>query len=234
MGQIFYDKYDISFNRYFLCFFLQLSCLWLLCACKNDEEQPISVIPNTNLVNNEIIISNISDIPQNTKFNKVKVKITGTCWETIDNIETDYSNGKVILSLPAEFPTIKLQKALRSDNHDYCGCWYAQSNHTNARVAVLGDIIAYDNNKQVGRIYLTDWSGTGSALYKSFIYYCYADQPFSLTGSDRTYQYETSFKKGWNAYAHVNQKESDDKSVLCTTSIAKEKVLTWHFESGAY
>ncbi|WP_280746921.1 hypothetical protein [Parabacteroides sp. PF5-9] len=204
-------------------------------GCKNDEDpETVISIPNTCLIENEIIISEIAGIPENVSFNKVKIEITGSCWEVIDLIEANYSEGVAIVSLPAHLPEEKLQLVVRLNNN-MCGFWDATSDNTDARVAALGDIIAYNNNEQVGRIYLSDWSGEGSAAHKSFVYYHYADRPFTLSGKNATYNYSASFKEGWNAYANINPAESHGPGgVFCTTTITEKTPLSWHFESWVY
>lgn len=215
-------------------FLFLFACLGVVCGCSDDADLPgeePEVIPATCLANNKIYLSDIAGIPESVTFNKVKVEISGSCWEVIDLVEAPYEDGKAVLLLPASFPAGKLQPAIRIDG-DICGHWEAVIDRPEARVAALKDIIAYHDEQRVGRIYLTDWEGEGSTLHKSYLYYQYADSPFTLSGFSKTYTYKASFEEGWNAYANVNQLESSRSGgVLCTTSIAEELSLVWRFNS---
>lgn len=130
-------------------------------------------------------------------------------------------------------------KAGRDDASDYTGFWPAVTSDPAANIAALKDIIAYDGDKKVGRIYLSDWSGTGSKDGKMFVYFHYADRDFGLSGynftlrpnGQKSFRYEALFKSGWNAYAQV--KESDNMS-LYTTSLAADRKLYWLFEPHIY
>ena len=233
------DMYKISF-RTLLSAFLLITCLMgCMCACSDDEDPPAPTpIPNTGLLENSITISNITGIPEHITIDLVKAEISGLEWKIITTVEAVYKEGKVTLPLPPEFPAEKLCKVVRNNASDYTGFWPAEeTDNAEARVAGLGDIIAYYNNEPVGRIYLADRLNEGSTLNKSFIYYHYTNRPFSLGGYNitkpgqtrKSYQYEASFKKGWNAY--VNTKQSNEGIVLCTTSISEETPLAWYFET---
>lgn len=220
--------------------------LYLVCSCEDDEEPVVAPPANTCLKGNEITISNIKNIPANITFNKVKAEISGDCWDIIGTVETTYANGEAILTLPTEFPVEKLAKVARSDASDYTGFWPAVTNNTNAKVAGLGDFIAYNNDEKVGRIYLSDWTGEGPAEFKYFVYYHYTNQPFTLSGYNLTikpsdtksYKYEVTFQKGWNVYANIKAKEpeTDESSgpSVCTTVIPEGLALEWYFESWGY
>lgn len=228
---------------------LLISCLFLtisFISCENEEKEeeeipPVVEVPNTCLLEDEIIISNIVGIPRNATFNKVKAEISGVDWEIIDVVESVYDNGKTVLPLPSSFPGEKLQKVVRSNKFDYTGFWFASTDNEEARVAALGDIFVYNNDKRVGMLFLTDWPGEGSSVGKSWIYYHFTDQPFTLAkyikktpdDDDRgSYVYEASFEKGWNAYANTNLTEkSTDNGILCTTTIEETKKLVWYFKS---
>lgn len=198
-----------------------------------EPELPV-IIPATCLMNNEIIIKEIAGIPEHVTFNRIKAEISGNCWEVIDAVEAVYKEGKAVLSLPQTFPAGKLQTVVRVDN-DMCGHWSATSDDNNAQVAALKDIFAYNNDERVGRLYLTDWVGEGSNLHKSYIYYHYADRPFTLSGADKSFNYAATFSKGWNAYANLKKSESFGKgSALCTTDIAEDAPLVWRFETQKY
>jgi len=213
---------------------LILMALCLSTGCSKDDD-PIDIpTPNTCLKQNDIIISDIADIPEGVLIDQVKAEITGNCWDVIDVVEASYAEGTVTLSLPATFSTEKLQRVVRSDDKDYCAFWRASADNKDALVAGLGDIFAYSNNKRVGRIYLSDWTGQGSSLEKSFVYYHFADRDFTLSGTYRTYTYQATFRKGWNAYINTNILESDEGSVLCTTTIPEEKQFTWRLINEGY
>lgn len=204
-------------------------------GCIREEGEPLPAFPNTCLVNDEIIISDIAGIPEGVTFDKVKAEISGVDWEIIATVEAAYDGGEFVLRLPVDFASGELCKVARDNVSDYSGFWPAKTNNPGAKVAGLGDIFAYDNGEQVGRIYLSDWSGKGSTFEKLFIYYHYADQPFTLSGYNfttgnnrKTYLYEASFRQGWNAYANISQTEGG--IVLCTTSIPVRAPLVWRFQ----
>lgn len=206
-------------------------------SCNRDDDEPeiLEPISITCLNDNKIIISNISDIPDGLVFNKIKAKISGFDWQVIDIVEATYIEGKAILSLPSTFSAKKLQKVVSINDNDYSGFWRATTDNEDARVAGLNDIIAYNNDDAVGRIYLTDCTGQGSIIDKSFIYYHYSNQPFTLTGTYGSYFYDASFIVGWNSYANISRTEETQKGAIrCTTSIAEETPLVWHFESWVY
>ncbi len=232
-----------------LCFFFVMPFV----SCDNDNEEPPIVIPdpdptpnpgpdpdnpfsNTWLFDNEVLISHIVGIPGNVTFDKVKVQISGKCWDIIQEVEAAYEDGKIILSLPTEFPAESLSQVVRSGDSSsetyYCGFWPGTSDDTDALVAGLGDIIAYKGEQRVGMISLTDWSGEGSVVDKLFVFYHYADRPFKLSGSNASYIYNASFKKGWNAYGHISQTEGG--RTLCTTTIEEEALPVWYFKSWIY
>jgi len=116
-----------------------------------------------------------------------------------------------------------------------CGYWPATSDEPNALVATLGDIIAYQGTDKVGRIYSSNWSGEGSTAGKAFVYYQYADRPFSLTGQNNSYYYsDCTFKEGWNSYANINPVTEGGTSgnIHCTTTVPED--IFWCFESWVY
>ncbi|MCD8081266.1 MAG: hypothetical protein LUF04_12940 [Bacteroides sp.] len=217
-----------------------IAALWLflvgsLVSCSKDENTPPEIepeVPNISMVENTILISDIAGLPEDDFFDKVQVEISGSCWEIIEGIEAAYEDGKITLELPTEFSAEQLSQVVRSHSTDYCGFWPATSDDTEALVAGLGDIIAYKDGQKVGMLSLTDWSGEGSVAGKYFVYYQYADRPFTLSGYSSTYRYEASFKTGWNAYAYVSLTE--EGTAICTTSIPEEAPLTWYFKSWVY
>ena len=218
---------------------LLLGAIGFASGCNKDDDGPEPIIPFTG--SNQIVIHSITDIPKDVTFNKVKLEITGDGWQVIDNIEAAYRNGKFVLKLP-ELPSDKLQKAVRDDWTDYTGFWPAATDNPAAKVAKLGDVIAYNDDEIVGRLELTDWGGAGSTTGKSWIYYHYTDQDFTLSGYNysnpkpdpftgqpvpKSFKYEASFKKGWNAYANVNA--TGDGIVVVTAPVPAETALRWRF-----
>ena len=223
--------------------FFLIGMLGVLSACKkDDDDDPQEGYHNGFLVNNEIVVSNIGGIPGYVNISKVKAEITGVDWQVIEIIEASYGNGSITLSLPTEFSSEKLQKAVRDSWDDYTGYWPAQkTDDPQAKVARLNDIIAYNaDNQKVGRIYLTDWPGEGSKLDRYYIYYQYADRNFTLSGynlispaSDQySYSYALSFKTGWNYYGELPQEIGG--LTLCTTAVDQNTSLGWYFESWVY
>jgi len=208
---------------------------WLVCSCNDDDDLPQGP---TYLAKSKIVISEIAGMPADATFDKIKVEIQGTCWEIISSVEAPYEHGEVTLELPTGFSSDKLQLVDRSGG-DMCGYWPGTSSDPDALVASLGDFIAYDGDVKVGRVYLTDWPGEGSAANKSFIYYQYADRPFELTylAKSTTSFKDAVFKKGWNAFAKVNPSDNDSETVsniTCTTSISGDTQTHWRFESWRY
>lgn len=224
---------------FYRSFFLALLCLLfvgLMSGCKDDDNDSPDPDPYT------ITVSDVIGIPDHVVFDRVKVEISGTCWEIIGSVEATYEHGDAVLTIPSVFLSEKLQKVDRSGN-DMCGHWDVTASDPNALVARLGDFFAYNGDKRVGRIYLTDWTGEGSNSEKAFIYYHYTDRPFTLSGynNQSSYVYSTSFKKGWNAYANINPVEQFDSNgnvirgaILCTTSFSDRTALRWRFESYMY
>lgn len=212
-----------------------------MCCCKSDKDhpEPPPVEPNTCLVGNEITISAISGIPDFVTFDKIRATVTGKDWQVIAIAEAAYSDGQAVLTLPQTFAQEELMKAAGTNDAgapDYSGYWYANTDNAEARVAALGDIMAYSNGERVGRIWLGAWEhDESSTVDKPFIFYQYADRPFALSGTYGSYRFETSFKAGWEPYAKINMTEqSQYGSTLCTTAIPVEPPLFWHFESWVY
>lgn len=216
-----------------LVLFLLIFSVVLTISCSSDEneKEPDPDTPGYS----EITITDIKKIPENVTFDKVKVEITGACWSVIKELSFPYTNGQVIMSLPTTFLPEELQKVDRQDG-DMCGCWAVTSSDPEALVASLGDIYAYKGDKKVGRIFLSNWDREGSSAGKAFIYYQYADRPFLLTGSEKSYYYiDFLFNKGWNAYANINPlSENTEGNIRRTTNIPDASELFWCFESYVY
>lgn len=209
---------------------LLLTLSWLVSGCKDDDD----FSPNMDLSTHTIMIDHIIGIPKEVTFDKVAAKITGNCWEVIGTVSAPYTYGSATLTLPATFPAEMLQAVDRSIG--MCGHWDAKCDNSDALVAGLGDILAYNDGKVVGMIRLTDWSGKDSSAGKAFVYYHYADSPFELSGRNATYYYSAAaFKEGWNAYANI--RPSNDELTgnnKCTTDLSDTTELRWHFVSQVY
>lgn len=199
-------------------------------SCVTDDEPEIIIARPY-----EITISNITNIPEGVTFDKVRAEVSGVDWKTIAAVEAAYIGGKIVLTLPIDIPDEDLQQSIRSQATDIYGYWWAKSDNGNAKVAGLRDIIAYNGDQRVGRLQLTNWTGGGSATGISYIYYHYANEPFTLSGTYMTYTFQASFATGWNAYANTNlSEESGQGAVLCTTTIPENAGLVWRFESWVY
>lgn len=213
-------------NRYLIV----LTCLLPLTGCVKDGPGERCPPPDY-----EIVISEIADIPANVTFDRVEVDIYGSCWKAIATVTGENVDGTVVLTLPGSLAADDLQQSVRSGNDDLCGHWLASSDNPDARVAGLRDMIAYNGEKRVGRVYVTDWPRSGTIVGKSWVYYHFADRPFTLSGTYGTYRYAASFARGWNAYCNTNLSErTGTGTVLCTTSIPTGTDFVWRFESWVY
>ena len=230
--------FRLTFYRFILLTLLILGLSWLMSGCKDDDDDPLP--PYT------IAITDVAGIPEGVVFDKVVAEITGTCWEAIGSVEAQYIHGQAVFEITSVFPSDKLQKVDWADK-DVCGHWPTVASDSNARVAKLGDFFAYNGNEKVGRIYLSDWSGSGATANKTFIYYHYTDRPFTLSGKNQpmvegsemfkpSFEYSIQFKTGWNMYANINPADpgKDNNYVMCTTVIPDNTELHWRFESYVY
>ena len=208
---------------------------FFLLSCDNNDD-PVPSPPF--LENDEITISNIYGIPSGVSFNKIKVEIQGYDWQVIDIIEANYTDGKAVLLLPSGFAYEKLMKVAREDRSDYTGFWHADSDNANARVAGFAEISAYDNEKKVGTLILTDWSGSGSRELSANVYYHYTNEPVNLTNTqkdtNKSYTFRASFQKGWNAYAYINPLDAligtAEGKVQCVSPVPAERKFAWYFQ----
>ena len=206
----------------------------LIAGCsdnENEEELPAPDVPDYST----IIVKDIQNMPKNFTFDRVEVKVTGLDWQVIETLIFPYENGQIVMTLPATFPSERLQKVDRR-NGDMAGYWTGTSNDGDALVATLGDFFVFNGDTRVGRIALSNWSGNGSSAEKAtLVSYQYADRPFILTGSDKSYYYsECSFNKGWNIFANINPSEGSSQKVLRTTTVP-ESTLFWRLaESYVY
>ena len=177
----------------------------LIAGCsdnENEEELPAPDVPDYST----IIVKDIQNMPKNFTFDRVEVKVTGLDWQVIETLIFPYENGQIVMTLPATFPSERLQKVDRR-NGDMAGYWTGTSN-----------------------------AGKGSSAEKAtLVSYQYADRPFILTDSDKSYYYsECSFNKGWNIFANINPSEGSSQKVLRTTTVP-ESTLFWRLaESYVY
>jgi hypothetical protein len=209
----------------------------LLSCAKDDDGNEDPQIPGDHacfITGNGIVVSDIRGIPAGVTFDRIEADITGADWRVIGVTGVAYVEGKAVIPLPASFPDGDLMKAARTAHTDYTGFWPAAADNADAKVAALGDITAYDGGRRVGRILPAYWT-EDSAAGTSFVYYIYADRPFTLSGYNFTYPgrqksfiYRVSFEKGWNAYAYVRTR--DDYISICTTSVPAQTPLAWYFE----
>lgn len=222
-----------------LQFILVLSITFTVCSCsKEEEEKEEEKIPHyvAGLYQNQLKIDQVLNIPDEVSFDKIKVKLTGKCWSSIDEVETTFHNGEAILTFPTSFAAEQLQVVDRKED-DFCGFWPATSDNPSARVSALKDIIAYQGEKKVGRLYLSNQATDLVAAKKIFIHYQYTNEPFVLKGQNKSYLYkDCSFHKGWNAYATINTflANGEAEQALCTTIIPADYTLRWFFESWVY
>lgn len=232
-----FSMHRIFFHQRTALFFILSALVLFTSGCTDDEERGKKdpIIYSAGLYENKIKIENILNVPEAVEFDKIRVVIRGEGWKNIDTLEFPNQHKEINLMLPTQFAWDQLQKVDRQNN-DIWGYWPAISNNPSARVATLDDIIAYNGETKVGRIYLSNLPTELSSLKKIFIYYQYTTEPFSLTGSNSSYYYsECSFEKGWNAFAYINPAMDNDLGkARCTTSIPSEFNLCWFFESWVY
>ena len=174
-------------------------------------------------------------------FDNIRADIKGLDWQIIATVRFDYTAGgsiDITGNLPAEIPDDLLCKVARDSYDDYTGFWPAsQCSDRTAKVAGLGDIIAYKGDERVGRLYITSWDGReplakGNAC---FAYFHYADRPFTLSGNSLaapdggspSYTYDASFKAGWNIYYN----RYTGGRTRTTTTRPDDTPLYWQFEA---
>ena len=117
------------------------------------------------------------------------------------------------------------------------GYWTGTSNDGDALVATLGDFFVFNGEKKVGRIAISNWTGRGSSAGKAtLVSYQFADRPFSLTGSDKSYNYsDCSFVRGWNMFANINPASENGTGKVLRTTVVPESTLFWRLaESYVY
>ncbi len=219
--------------------FLFFCCV--LPACDDDNCDPAPPLPPPPM---PVVISGIEGIPEGVTFDRVKAEISGFEWEVITTVEAGYADGQATLILPSPFMEEELAKVTsdyKGDRHanppvrpDYTGFWPGTASDDEAKVAGLGDIFAYNGEQRVGRVYLTDWPGSGTQVGYSWTYFHYTDRDYDLSGSYVSYLYSASFKKGWNVYVRKNLKNYREGSILCTTEADSSAVFVWRFESHVF
>lgn len=220
---------DLRYLSYPVIFVLLIFSL-LMAGCSDDEneEQPPALY-------NTIVVKDIQNIPADFTFDRVEVKVTGVDWQVIETLSFPYKDGQIVMTLPASFPSEKLQAVDRRNGMG--GYWTGISDDADALVATLGDFFVFNGDKRVGRIAISNWSGKESSAGKAtLVSYQYADRPFTLTGSDKSYYYNNcSFNKGWNIFANINPASEGGSAKVLRTTTVPESTLFWRLaESYVY
>lgn len=217
--------------------FLFISVLFisgfLITGCHDDDDVPEQEPP---IPDYTIIVKDIQNIPEGFVFDRVEVKVTGVDWSVIETLTFPYENGRIIMDLPTVFSSEVLQKVDRRGG-DMSGYWTGTSNDGDALVATLGDFFVFNGEKKVGRIAISNWTGRGSSAGKAtLVSYQFADRPFSLTGSDKSYNYSgCSFVRGWNMFANINPASENGTGKVLRTTVVPESTLFWRLaESYVY
>ncbi len=217
--------------------FLFISVLFisgfLITGCHDDDDVPEQEPP---IPDYTIIVKDIQNIPEGFVFDRVEVKVTGVDWSVIETLTFPYENGQIIMDLPTVFSSEVLQKVDRRGG-DMSGYWTGTSNDGDALVATLGDFFVFNGEKKVGRIAISNWTGRGSSAGKAtLVSYQFADRPFSLTGSDKSYNYsDCSFVRGWNMFANINPASENGTGKVLRTTVVPESTLFWRLaESYVY
>lgn len=230
-----YNKATVMTDlRCFLSLSLLLICGLLMAGCsddENEEQPPAPDVPDYST----IIVKDIQNIPADFTFDRVEVKVTGADWQVIETLEFPYKDGQIVMILPTSFPSEKLQAVDRRNGMD--GYWTGTSDDADALVATLGDFFVFNGDKRVGRIAISNWSGKESSAGKAtLVGYQYADRPFTLTGSDKSYYYNNcSFNKGWNIFVNINPTSEDGTAKVLRTTTVPESTLFWRLaESYIY
>lgn len=217
--------------------FLFISVLFisgfLITGCHDDDDVPEQEPP---IPDYTIIVKDIQNIPEGFVFDRVEVKVTGVDWSVIETLTFPYENGQIIMDLPTVFSSEVLQKVDRRGG-DMSGYWTGTSNDSDALVATLGDFFVFNGDKKVGRIAISNWTGRGSSAGKAtLVSYQFADRPFSLTGSDKSYNYsDCSFVRGWNMFANINPASENGTGKVLRTTVVPVSTLFWRLaESYVY
>lgn len=224
---------DMRYLLYPVISLLLIFC-FLMSGCSDDkteEPPPAPDIPDYST----IIIKDIQNIPEDFTFDRIEVKVTGADWQVIETLKFPYENGQIVMALPTVFSSEKLQTVDRRNGMG--GYWTGIANDGDALVATLGDFFVFKGDEKVGRIAISNWSGRESSAGKATqVGYQYADRPFTLTGSDKSYYYSNcSFNKGWNIFANINPASEDGTAKILRTTTVPESTLFWRLaESYVY
>lgn len=232
---MYYNKTTISnrISQLFLFISVLFISGFLITGCHDDDDVPEQEPP---IPDYTIIVKDIQNIPEGFVFNRVEVKVTGVDWSVIETLTFPYENGQIIMDLPTVFSSEVLQKVDRRGG-DMSGYWTGTSNDSDALVATLGDFFVFNGDKKVGRIAISNWTGRGSSAGKAtLVSYQFADRPFSLTGSDKSYNYsDCSFVRGWNMFANINPASENGTGKVLRTTVVPESTLFWRLaESYVY
>ena len=222
--------------------FLMATAITLACSCSKDHviPDPGPPPPFTGLSGNTITVTMpAGGLPADIIPDRIEVEIKGFDWQIIDRLEAPVIDGTAVLSLPVAFAAGQLQEVDRSNGMG--GHWPGAVSDPGAKVASLGDIIAWQGGSQVGRFYISDRKGPEETAGKSFIYYHFSDRPYALTGlsynssGKRTgYTYDCAFHVGWNAYANINPGTTGSTLIRTTTNISHDTELQWRFEAWVH
>ena len=228
---MYYNKTTISnrISQLFLFISVLFISGFLITGCHDDDDVPEQEPP---IPDYTIIVKDIQNIPEGFVFDRVEVKVTGVDWSVIETLTFPYENGQIIMDLPTVFSSEVLQKVDRRG-----GDMSGTSNDSDALVATLGDFFVFNGDKKVGRIAISNWTGRGSSAGKAtLVSYQFADRPFSLTGSDKSYNYsDCSFVRGWNMFANINPASENGTGKVLRTTVVPESTLFWRLaESYVY
>lgn len=210
----------------------------LTCATSCDDDD--YTIPYTRLDGSKIVVNNIQGVPNGVHIEYLSANIQGKRQKVVDTVKGFYDGENFVIELPGNIDPDLLIASQWNVGEFLSGFWPAVSSDPTAGVAHLADILAYNGDDIVGRVFLTDWAGTGDSYGNAFIYYHYADSEFTLSGNNLnvyqspsfkpSYFYKSpTFKPGWNVYANINP--SGEGVMTCTTDIPKGLNLQWRFEA---
>jgi hypothetical protein len=200
----------------------------LLSACrKNDVPAPEYTVIVAG------ISAKITELPDDVTFDRLTVEVVGFDWQTVATLEAPFENNTARLILPSAFAASDLQVVDRGVvGRNMEGYWPSTSSDPAARVATLREeILVWNGDRRLGRIFLTDWPGEGSSVERMYINWQYADRPFVLNGFTGRAGFsfvDCSFGAGWNVLAKVNQSE---EHIRVTTRIPEDAALAWRFEA---
>jgi hypothetical protein len=207
-------------------YLIAVLCL-ILAGCKKSDI-PAAWGPVVG-VNGEWL-GKVQGIPEGVTFDRIAVEVSGFDWQTIITVEAPVQKDTAILILPSSFAQSDLQPVDRGPaGKNMEGHWPSNASDPEALVATLREeIIAWQGDRKVGRVYLTGNPET-DPLY---IGYQFADRPFVLngfTGRNNAFVFtDVAFSPGWNLYAKLNASTS---TVRIKTDIQKDTEWVWRFEA---